>query len=419
MVTKVWKNYEELYTLYEERFTGSWRSWMGQGVYDMYIDNGDVYVAGRYVEGPAGNEQFTSLWKNGEPMYTSDVEHQGFSVHVENGTIYTAGIANNYEDANCAPSTGLPGVTLWTNGNPQLLYLDRKYGLDSTYTSTVGPTALIVRNGIAYVGGNVSFNDATAGTFISTAKIWSTDGNNIDLIEHGPTSANALPTVWALYNYNGIYAAVGDEVPSSWDLYAYLWNSSSDDMIELPDIKNATTPSAAPNAIFIVPPSMPIQGLTRQVILKVSDDFVSSKPSGVYYVDSRSDFTFTVTPKGNGVKAVLSTSRIVDDEEKNYKITPRTDGSYDITVYGVNSPLTITVGVEEAAAAEAVAALKVYAAGSQLVIDAPTAGAAQIYSESGALVKTVSYGAGQTTVALSKGIYVITVGKTTAKVVIN
>ncbi|MDR1780763.1 MAG: hypothetical protein LBR50_08560 [Tannerella sp.] len=397
---KVWKNGEELYTIVNdsyEPYTGM--TWFySPAISSMSIYNGDVYVAGFCPKGTVYSElEFMSLWKNGEPVDASEEYKNASSVFVENGNVYVAGYSST--------STGY-GATLWTNGQPRLLYPSYSNATSSFYSSA---TSVFVQNGKVYVGiyTETGKNVNSTWTYTYTPKIW-TDYDEINIVEYADNYTN----VNSVYVLDKVYAAVYEYNYSPSYAYAYVWSNG-----ELNDISVGAR--SYPASIFVTPAPQPVPGLPRQVTLKVSGAYESDVVTGIYFVDSGDSFTFTVKPKTDGDEPVVTTTRKSSAVDKDYVVKPVGDGAYEITVYGINSPTTITVESSSPSAVAGIAALKVYASGNAIFIDAPTAGTAQIYAESGALVKTVTYGAGQTTVALTKGIYVVKTGNTVAKVVIN
>jgi len=406
-VAKVWKNGEELYTIFDYSAQDASGGLEPYWVTSMAIYNGDIYVTGYYYD--ANDNTYTSLWKNGEPVDKSEEYKYALSVYVENGNVYVAGNADYY-DANGAYL--YQGSTLWTNGNKRLL--DVYWYIDGDFWYESDAFSVYANNGKVYVGGYTSVSNTVTGDYVHTAaKIWTNYDeiivNENDYISGVGTSVSAVCVL------DKVYAAVNDAYENNtyWDLqHAYVWSNG-----ELSDI--SVGDDSWGNAIFVTPAPQPTPGLPRQVTLKVSGAYESDVATGIYYVDSGDSFTFTVKPKTDGDEPVVTTSRKSSAVDKDYVVKPVGDGAYEITVYGINSPTTITVESSSPSAVAGIAALKVYASGNAIFIDAPTAGTAQIYAESGALVKTVSYGAGQTTVALTKGIYVVKTGNTVAKVVIN
>ena len=62
---------------------------------------------------------------------------------------------------------------------------------------------------------------------------------------------------------------------------------------------------------------------------------------------------------------------------------------------------------------------RIYAAGGRLYLTLQTAAPVGVYTLSGVLVRTFTAPAGETTVALSQGVYIVRVGDTAEKVFIN
>jgi hypothetical protein len=104
----VWKNGEELFTV-------------GDGVtyscfvYDMYVANGDVYLAGYEQPERFSGVSRAVIWKNGVPRYlTEGYSADGpyaYAIYVKDSNIYAAGTSYFYEWGMSA--------TVWKNGVPQ------------------------------------------------------------------------------------------------------------------------------------------------------------------------------------------------------------------------------------------------------------------------------------------------------------
>jgi hypothetical protein len=86
--------------------------------------------------------------------------------------------------------------------------------------------------------------------------------------------------------------------------------------------------------------------------------------------------------------------------------------AYDVTIAATFKP-TVLTGIADVETGHA-PSLQVWASEGRLKIAANIAGTAYIYNISGVLVKTAAYLSGETSVALSSGVYIVrTEGKTT------
>ncbi|MDR1780672.1 MAG: hypothetical protein LBR50_08085 [Tannerella sp.] len=146
-----------------------------------------------------------------------------------------------------------------------------------------------------------------------------------------------------------------------------------------------------------------------------------TSPNGVslldkqFYVESSKPFTFNVQlsdPKLQPVVSVTAGSETFDATTKSLG-----DGLWEVTVLGVNKASNISITTT--AGIDAVATASVYSVAGTVYVSAASAGAANIYGATGALVKTVAVGAGETAVSLPAGLYIVTLDGKAYKVIVK
>ncbi|MDR1779131.1 MAG: choice-of-anchor L domain-containing protein [Tannerella sp.] len=158
---------------------------------------------------------------------------------------------------------------------------------------------------------------------------------------------------------------------------------------------------------IVIPP------LIRTVTLPEIEGVVINPAPGVYRINSRDNFTFTITPLGRNadLQLVVATNRKLVSDTEGIKITaPNTrDGSYTITIYEIQEP--VDVQITFTTADEAVENGKVWADGRRLYVGSATSGIATVYAETGLKVMTIPVLKGETvSTPLPAGFYIVKTG---------
>ncbi|MDR2041925.1 MAG: hypothetical protein LBP98_06350 [Tannerella sp.] len=139
---------------------------------------------------------------------------------------------------------------------------------------------------------------------------------------------------------------------------------------------------------------------------------------GTHFVPSGKSFSFQILPKGDnaGLKPEVTTGeRNIPLPEGEEGITYKQIGEdvWEVTILGVQEAINVNVSFPTTQSSTGNAAVdgnRVWGAEGAAYITSATAGSAGIYSSTGALVKTVAYPAGTTTVPLPAGFYIISQG---------
>lgn len=149
-------------------------------------------------------------------------------------------------------------------------------------------------------------------------------------------------------------------------------------------------------------------GLARPIMIENGTDAKTDYPAGEFiYVTSGSDFTFTITPKGNHVP-VISTSRNNTLPDKDgIMIRDNKNGSYTVTIIKVQELLNIKITYADNANIKA-DNNNVWSNNGMLYISSATSGNAKVYNVLGALNRMITFSAGETiSLPLPTGIYVV------------
>ena len=157
--------------------------------------------------------------------------------------------------------------------------------------------------------------------------------------------------------------------------------------------------------------------IMRTVSIPAVTDAVCSLEEGVYPVESRKDFTFTLTGLKAGYVPQVSTSRVLLPDSEGLLTVRNADGSYTITILGVQEETIVTI--DFTVGTETIESARVWAAGGMLYLVSDHNDEVLIHTLSGALVQHIRLSAGETySLSLAKGYYIVTVGKRTYKVIL-
>jgi len=168
-------------------------------------------------------------------------------------------------------------------------------------------------------------------------------------------------------------------------------------------VVGATANTVSPNQIII--PSIP---------------HVTTDPAvGAHYVTFGGEFTVTLTPDEGYRLATAKVKTGNDTFDATIKYTLNDDGTLTVVIPKVTRDIRLDLTGVSPVANEEIDGAKVWASGGRLYIHALSGGGkALIYNVSGTLFRTVIAPAGETTVDLPSGLYVVRIGKMVVKVVI-
>jgi hypothetical protein len=143
----------------------------------------------------------------------------------------------------------------------------------------------------------------------------------------------------------------------------------------------------------------------------------TNPPAGVHYVNSGSDFVFTLTLTGAGLRSsappVIRTGR--DNMPDDVVVTSNADGTYTVCIREIRSAITLSIDLSTGNTD--VDGDRIWSSGHTLYIYATHDGEARIYGLTGQLVKALPYTAGETAqTTLPQGVYIVVADGRTHKV---
>jgi hypothetical protein len=144
-------------------------------------------------------------------------------------------------------------------------------------------------------------------------------------------------------------------------------------------------------------------------------------------VPSGKNFAFKIFPTGEyaGLTPEVTTDRKIfpPEGEADIKYKVDEDGIWTITLIGLQEAINVNITFPETSSSTgsaAVAGGQVWGAAGAAYITSATAGKASIYSGAGALVKTVTFSAGTTSIPLPAGFYILSKdGRENYKVIVK
>jgi len=161
--------------------------------------------------------------------------------------------------------------------------------------------------------------------------------------------------------------------------------------------------------------------ITREVIMPEVEGLITDPPTGVYYVLSSHDFTFTVTPQTNyRIDNMKITTGVPLRDSEGMKRTANSDGSLTVTIMSITEPITINFSdVIRSTANENVASDRVWTENDHLCIQTPAASEVKIYTVAGQLVKHQKISEGASRLRLAAGLYIVSLNGVEYKVVVQ
>ncbi|MDR1780022.1 MAG: InlB B-repeat-containing protein [Tannerella sp.] len=162
--------------------------------------------------------------------------------------------------------------------------------------------------------------------------------------------------------------------------------------------------------IFTILERIP-QPYERLVTITVGDDVIANVTTGVYFVESGENFEFEFTVAAGKEMPTLKTSpRTIPLPEgvDDYKITRKGDSNtYTVVIYEIRQNISVSIGDVSTTGTDEIAAPRIWGADGKLHITVPAAATAQVYTVTGVLKTVVQAPAGETTVALQPGLYIV------------
>ena len=306
------------------------------------------------------------------------------------------------------------------------------------YTSTLGGFAAYILNGYAVNTNNdlavlnclVRVN---AGTSLLAVKlpsysfsITSTDPSVLTV--KAQVGYNTLYSLDGGKNWVAFYSGSGSTSrKSQWNADTTVYTFSSyevENMTQYILLKEPNSCHLTNKNIFDVDYPHTPSPTTRPVVIDNDDpNIVTSPGSGqLHYVVSQRNFDFflTLTGANTGLTPSLTTSpdKHPDGSAVLHERVQTGPNSWYFSVKQIRSPLNVFISL--AVGNEAIAGTSVWADAGQVFFTSVAAGNASIYSATGALVKNVTLGSGETVaVGLPAGFYVAVINGQAIKFIIK
>jgi hypothetical protein len=180
-----------------------------------------------------------------------------------------------------------------------------------------------------------------------------------------------------------------------------------------------------PNAGEITALTASTAKIEREVTMPEIPGISTDPPAGDHHVSSGSDFIFhlTLDEAHAGMTPIVTTDRLVVDDEEGVSVTPSEDGGdFLVTIRRVQQPLNIFIRFGDENSNELInEGTKVWGEVNRLNILSDQSGEAWVHTVTGQLQAVVPLTGGQPTgISLPSGIYVVTLnGGKVHKVVIK
>ncbi|MDR1779133.1 MAG: T9SS type A sorting domain-containing protein [Tannerella sp.] len=156
-----------------------------------------------------------------------------------------------------------------------------------------------------------------------------------------------------------------------------------------------------------------VSNKAQLITLQIPSWIESLPTAGSSLIDYGENFAFNLSLAGDSIP-VVKTSQPYETT-----ITRRADGSFHIVVSNIKTNVVISVSTEYAAATGKVETIDLRTGDNTLYINTASPETLRIYNLSGALVKTLRVAAGETSVALPPGIYIINVRERNEKIIVK
>ncbi|MDR2918851.1 MAG: InlB B-repeat-containing protein [Tannerella sp.] len=165
-----------------------------------------------------------------------------------------------------------------------------------------------------------------------------------------------------------------------------------------------------------------IPEITRPVSIPEVTGLKTSLEPGVHYVKSHDDFVFTITPlPGYNLDGVtVKTNNPLWDDEGGVKLIRIADDTIKVTIRQVTESLDLTIEGVKSTSNAVIDNTAIRTNGRQLFINVEKPVTLSVYTIYGSLYLQRRLGAGETTLSLASGIYIVVLdGKSYLKVVIK
>jgi hypothetical protein len=161
--------------------------------------------------------------------------------------------------------------------------------------------------------------------------------------------------------------------------------------------------------------------ILRPILLYTGEGVVTTPPEGLYYVRSQRNFVFTVQVlPGYDPKQLYVTTGVPLRDQEGLRKETNEDGSIKYTILRVTEPLIVIVWLNpDQANDQPTGGPMIWACEHTLYVVSDKAAELQVFSFTGQSILQKSVGAGRTEIQLEQGIYVVTLGDVTRRILIQ
>ena len=162
--------------------------------------------------------------------------------------------------------------------------------------------------------------------------------------------------------------------------------------------------------------------LLREVVIPEVESAIIEPGTGVYYVHSRDDFTFTVTPKTHTVNLYMevNTSRNDVPDDEGVVVKRHANGSYTVTILGIQDDINVFLFFRNHLLDNVrVEGISIYSYKGKVHVITDKAAVAEIYDLAGMLIRQERLPEGEKAIALAPGVYVVKVNNARQKVIVH
>jgi hypothetical protein len=161
--------------------------------------------------------------------------------------------------------------------------------------------------------------------------------------------------------------------------------------------------------------------IMRQITLHAGRGLKVDPETKTHYIRSQQNFVITVTAlPGYSLSRLRVTTGVPLRDREGIRTTPNADGSVTVTILRVTEPLTVTLELDPEGANEITeSGSRVWSYGRTLYAVSDKPAILRIFSLAGQFVRQETVGKGQTEIRLPQGIYTVTLGERTCRIIIR
>jgi len=165
-----------------------------------------------------------------------------------------------------------------------------------------------------------------------------------------------------------------------------------------------------------------IKDIMRRISLPEVEGATLDPGHGIYYVQSKEHFTFTITPDAQmrSLYLNLSTSRNLVPDHEGVVIEKGENGVYTVTILAVQDYVEVFISFTNTPADNLfVPGTSIYSYKGKIYVRTDKTSEVEIYDLAGMLVKRQKVSTGETAISMQPGVYIVTLNGARQKVIIR